>query len=92
MMKTAEQYLKEKLNIEFPEGEEIEASWFRENHLPMIVMCEDCGTTMTLPSAYIDKRGYTFCASCAGHQTSTFYLAARDGLWRAAFSLFGGFA
>lgn len=67
MMKTAEQYLKEKLNIEFPEGEEINASWFRENHLPMIVMCEDCGTTITLPSAYINEKGYTFCASCAGH-------------------------
>ena len=66
-IRTAERYLKEEYDIEFPEGREIPGSWFKEHHLPMIVECAACGASMTLPSAYIDREGYTYCPSCAGH-------------------------
>ena len=63
-MKTAEQYLKDEMNIEMPKGE-INGKWFAENGLPMIVECTCCGMTMALPSAMIDKEGRIFCSQCA---------------------------
>lgn len=64
MMRTAETYLKEELNIEMPKGE-INGSWFAENRLPMIVECSCCGMTMALPSAMIDEDGCIYCPNCA---------------------------
>ncbi len=64
MMRTAETYLKEKMNIEMPQGE-INGKWFAENGLPMIVECTCCGMTMALPSAMIDEEGQIFCSQCA---------------------------
>ncbi len=63
-MKTAEQYLKDEMNIEMPKGE-INGKWFAENGLPMIVECTCCGMTMALPSAMIDEEGRIFCSQCA---------------------------
>ena len=64
MMRTAETYLKEEMNIEMPKGE-INGSWFAENDLPMIVCCTCCDTSMALPSAMIDDDGTIYCSSCA---------------------------
>jgi hypothetical protein len=64
MMRTAETYLKEEMNIEMPQGE-INGQWFAENGLPMIVECTCCGMTMALPSAMIDEEGQIFCSQCA---------------------------
>lgn len=64
MMRTAETYLKEEMNIEMPKGE-INGKWFAENGLPMIVECTCCGMTMALPSAMIDEEGQIFCSQCA---------------------------
>lgn len=64
MMRTAETYLKEEMNIEMPQGE-INGKWFAENGLPMIVECTCCGMTMALPSAMIDEEGQIFCLQCA---------------------------
>ena len=65
MMRTAEIYLKEEMNIELPKGN-VPGSWFKENGLPMIVSCCCCGTTMALPSAMIDDDdGSIYCSSCA---------------------------
>lgn len=64
-MKTAEQYLKEKMNIEMPKGE-INSKWFADNGLPMVVSCTCCGSTMALPSAMVDEDGQVYCSQCAG--------------------------
>lgn len=64
-MRTAEKYIFEEMGIEMPK-DKIDASWFLDNHLPMIVECSCCGTTMTLPSAMIDDDGMIYCSSCAG--------------------------
>lgn len=58
-----EQYLKEEMNIEMPSGD-IGGEWFVEHHLPMIVSCQCCHTTMALPSAMVDENGNIFCSSC----------------------------
>lgn len=47
-----------------PEGD-ISMDWFEENHLPMIVECTYCGTTMTAPDAMVDDDEYLCCKSCA---------------------------
>lgn len=64
MMRTAEQYLREEMGIEMPEGT-VDGSWFAEHHLPMVVRCTCCDMTMALPSAVIDDDGTIFCSSCA---------------------------
>lgn len=64
MMRTAEQYLREEMGIEMPEGT-VDGSWFAEHRLPMIVRCTCCDMTMALPSAVIDDDGTIFCPSCA---------------------------
>jgi formylmethanofuran dehydrogenase subunit E len=64
MMRTAETYLKEEMNIEMPQGE-INGKWFADKGLPMIVECACCGMTMALPSAMIDEEGRIFCSQCA---------------------------
>lgn len=64
MLRTAEQYIKEELDIEMPKGT-INGSWFAENNLPMIVSCTYCSSTMALPSAMIDEDGTIYCSSCA---------------------------
>ena len=64
MLRTAETYLKEEMNIEMPKGE-INSSWFSENHLPMIVKCSCCEMTMALPSAMIAEDACVYCPSCA---------------------------
>lgn len=65
-MKTAKEWLHDKCKIDLPEGE-IQGTWFFEHGLPMIVECASCGSTMILPCAYINREGYTYCPSCAGH-------------------------
>lgn len=62
-MKTMLEYLKE-LGIEVPDGE-VDGTWFAEHHLPMVVRCTDCGTTMVLFSATIDDEGLLYCEHCA---------------------------
>lgn len=53
-------------NIEFPETDIINGQWFVDNGLPMIVECTCCGSTMALPSAYLDENDYIYCSSCIG--------------------------
>lgn len=65
MLRTAETYIFEEMGVEMPKGE-IKGSWFAENHLPMIVRCDCCLTSMALPSAMIADDGTIYCSSCAG--------------------------
>ena len=60
-------WIKEEMNIELPK-DNIPGSWFAENHLPMIVRCTCCDTSMVLPSARIDDDGEIYCPSCAGEE------------------------
>ena len=64
MLKTFEEWVRDKFNEELPKGE-INGVWFSEKGLPMVVRCTCCEMTMALPNAIIDEDGYTFCASCA---------------------------
>ena len=64
-MKTFTEWLKDNYNEEMPKGD-INAKWFIERDLPMIVHCSCCDMTMVLPNAYIDDDGYTYCSSCKG--------------------------
>lgn len=65
-MKTIREYLAEEFDILLPEGT-INGEWFAEHNLPMIVECTNCGTTMALPSAFVDEESYTYCSTCSGH-------------------------
>ena len=65
MMRTAETYIFEEMGVEMPK-DNIPGSWFAEHHLPMIVRCTCCDTSMALPSAMIDDDGTIYCPSCAG--------------------------
>ena len=64
-MKTVAQYLKDNHNIEMPKGD-IDASWFYEQGLAMIVECKCCTMTMALPSAFVDDDGNIYCSDCKG--------------------------
>lgn len=64
-MKTFNEWLKENRMCEMPKGS-VDAGWFIERDLPMIVECSCCGMTMALPNAYIDDEGYIYCANCKG--------------------------
>ena len=64
-MRTAKEYIKEVLHIEYPETDTISGDWFEENHLPMVVACSCCEMTMALPSAMIDEDGKVYCTDCA---------------------------
>ena len=64
-MKTFEQWLKEHRHCELPKGE-VNANWFIERGLPMVVECCCCTMTMALPNAYIDDEGNIYCADCKG--------------------------
>ena len=63
MFRTAKQYLKDEMDIEFPDGI-INGAWFAEHHLPMIVRCTCCDATMALPSAKIRDDGTIYCSTC----------------------------
>lgn len=52
--------------IKLPETTTINGQWFVDNGLPMIVECTCCGSTMALPSAYLDKDNRIYCGSCIG--------------------------
>lgn len=65
MMRTAETYIFEEMGVEMPK-DNIPGSWFAEHHLPMIVRCTCCDTSMALSSAMIDDDGTIYCPSCAG--------------------------
>ena len=65
MLRTAETWIYEEIGVEMPKGN-INGEWFAENHLPMIVRCTCCDTSMALPSAMIDDDGTIYCSSCAG--------------------------
>ena len=62
--RTAQQWIKEVLNIEMPIGC-IDGKWFVDNDLPMIVKCTCCEATMILPNALVNDAGETFCPDCA---------------------------
>ena len=62
-MKPFDQWLKENYNIEMPKGN-VDASWFAEQGLAMIVECKCCGMTMALPNAYIDDEEWIYCSDC----------------------------
>lgn len=64
MLKTFEEWVRDRFNEELPK-EEINGVWFSEKGLPMIVRCACCEMTMALPNAMVDEYGYTICASCA---------------------------
>lgn len=64
-MKTFKQWLKDKYNEEMPKGT-VNAEWFFERGLPMIVECACCEMTMALPSALIDDNGKVYCSDCGG--------------------------
>ena len=64
-MKSIHQFLKDECGIEMPLTGTINGEWFAKNRLPMIVECECCGSTMALPSAFVDDNGYTYCEQCA---------------------------
>lgn len=64
-MKTFAQWLKDSYNMEMPKGT-VNASWFVENGLPMIVECSCCTMTMPLPSAFIDDDNCIYCSDCKG--------------------------
>ena len=65
-MKTFEQWFNEHHHTKMPKGT-IDAGWFIDHGLPMIVECRCCGMTMALPSAFIDNECYTYCSSCKGN-------------------------
>lgn len=48
-----------------PQGA-ISGNWFAERGLPIIVRCTCCGSTMALPTAYVDENLMTYCSSCVG--------------------------
>ena len=64
-MRSARQFIFEEMGIQMPEGN-ISGEWFAENHLPMIVKCAYCETSMALPSALVDNDGTIYCHNCAG--------------------------
>ena len=51
-------------SLKFPETDTVNGQWFADNDLPMIVHCTCCGSTMALPSAYLDEDDYIYCGSC----------------------------
>lgn len=61
----ANKYLYEKHNLTMPTENTVE--WLENHGLPVIVACAECGMTITLPSAMIDKDGTVYCMSCANH-------------------------
>lgn len=64
-MKTFKEWFEENYKEPMPTGS-INAEWFFDRDLPMIVECACCCMTMALPSALIDDEGYTVCSSCGG--------------------------
>lgn len=67
-MKTFREWYIENYEKELPTS--MDGAWFSEHNLPMVVECICCGTTMALPSAYIDRNGYTCCTQCCGAELS----------------------
>ena len=64
-MTTFEKWYENVSGQQLPKGN-INAEWFVEQQLPMIVKCTCCGSTMVLPNAYIDVDLCTYCKECAG--------------------------
>lgn len=64
-MKSFTKWLKDTHNMEMPKGT-VDASWFVDHGLPMIVQCSCCTMTMSLPNAFVDDEGYTYCSDCKG--------------------------
>ena len=64
-MKTFAEWLKANTGENMPEGS-VNAAWFYERNLPMVVECTCCGMTMALPSAFVDEDGSIYCSSCKG--------------------------
>lgn len=58
-------YVKLRGYEEVPEGN-IPKIWFKRNFLPMTMRCVCCEKTIPSPSAWFDRRGYAYCAKCAG--------------------------
>ena len=65
-MKSFAKWLKENYDAEMPKGT-VDAGWFYEHGLPMIVECKCCTMTMALPSALIDDEGNVYCSDCGGY-------------------------
>lgn len=66
-MKTFEAWFRENRKADMPKGN-IDADWFVERGLPMIVECSCCTTTMALPNAMLDDEGNIYCSSCGGDE------------------------
>lgn len=64
-MKSFTQWLKDNCNAEMPKGT-VNADWFYERGLPMVVSCACCEMTMALPSAFVDDEGHIYCSDCKG--------------------------
>lgn len=64
-MKTFEQWFNERHHNKLPKGN-LDAWWFIEHSLPMVVECKCCTMTMALPSAFIDEDNYAYCSDCKG--------------------------
>lgn len=64
-MKTFYQWYKEVSGKDTSEQKTFSGEWFAERGLPMIVECTCCGSTMTLPTAFIDDDNYLYCSTCA---------------------------
>ena len=64
-MKSFAKWLKDKYNEEMPKGT-VDAGWFIERGLPLVVECRCCTMTMPLPSAFIDDEGTVYCSDCKG--------------------------
>ena len=64
-MKSFAQWLKENHNEEMPKGN-IDANWFAERGLPMVVSCKCCHMRVALPNAFVDDMNYVYCSDCEG--------------------------
>ncbi len=67
-MQTFKDWFEQTYNEQYPKGDVINAEWFFERNLPMIVECSCCTTTMALPNALIDEEGNIYCSSCGGNE------------------------
>ena len=63
-MVTFNEFIKREFDIEVPKGN-ISGAWFAEHRIPMVVRCCCCDMTMASPCAHFDKKGYTYCSTCA---------------------------
>lgn len=64
-MKSFAKWLKDNYNEEMPKGT-VNADWFVERGLPMVVSCKCCHMSAVLPNVFIDDMNYIYCSDCGG--------------------------